>query len=158
MSFRLLKLTLTRPIRYRDIPPASIPGEAADEEIQDQADFYELDAIRIEDGLNGPSAAWPPARGPAHRCVAPEPATGGEDKIGQRDILPGEYALAPGEYALAQAPGDADPGALSREFFREAWWRGVALESPFIVRRVREDGKAALQLLCPARFPAGADS
>ena len=144
MSFRFLRLSLNRPIRYRSIPADGSETAGIDGTIEDRADFYELEDLRIDGGMNGPDIRWPAAEGPRFRGAGP--AAEGTAEIGQREIPPGEYALT-------QADGAADAGALAREFLREAWWRGVALRGPLVVRRVREDGKEALQILCPASFP-----
>ena len=57
--------------------------------------------------------------------------------------------LAAGSYAFFQwRPKDEDELLEGLEWFaREAWWERVAARGPYILRRLREDGRLATQVL-----------
>jgi hypothetical protein len=60
-----------------------------------------------------------------------------------------ETVLAMGSYAFLQwRPGDDEELADALEWFaREIWWERIDAKGPYILRRVREDGKLATQAL-----------
>lgn len=60
-----------------------------------------------------------------------------------------EYELPAGRYAFMQArPADeAELLSFLEAFARDAWWEGIKLEGPFFLRRLREDGRTAVQYL-----------
>jgi hypothetical protein len=67
----------------------------------------------------------------------------------------GLYTIEAGRYAFMQLSEDMEGPAASLEHFaanleyfaREAWWEGVRLEGPYLVRILGEDGKTTVQLL-----------
>ncbi len=85
--------------------------------------------------------------GPALRRPLPRPRF-----YGRRDASSGTdraARLGPGAYAFVQwRPTDEGELLAGLEWFaREAWWERAAVEGPYILRRVREDGRLATQAL-----------
>jgi hypothetical protein len=62
---------------------------------------------------------------------------------------PAEYMIPPGRYLFLQfRPADEEELAEGLEYFaREAWWTGAACVGPWMLRRLREDGRMASQIL-----------
>ena len=60
-----------------------------------------------------------------------------------------KYGLAAGEYVFLQwRPRDVEELMEGLEWFaRQAWWERAAAKGPYILRRVREDGRLATQAL-----------
>jgi hypothetical protein len=84
--------------------------------------------------------------GPALRRPLPRPRY-----YGHRPVQGGSDStvLSIASYAFLQwRPADEQEQSAGIEWFaREAWWERVEASGPYILRRVREDGKLATQLL-----------
>ncbi len=154
-------LRLHAPLRYapapisggRPFPPRERPSEGAED-----AALYEPDSIVRFDPRDGPralpslpepaAAGWAPASSAPHGTV--------RDTFG-----PGALCLEPGAYGFLQgaAASEGEWLGLIEAFARQAWWEGTECEGPYIVRRVREDGRWAAQvwrrLAGESRDPAG---
>lgn len=59
------------------------------------------------------------------------------------------WAIQPGTYLFMQyrPTGEADFLEGVEWFAREAWWEGEKARGPWLIRRLREDGKIATQIL-----------
>jgi len=144
MDTRILRLRLSRTLRYRR-------GAEGDDAIE----VYSIDHAMTED------EEGPPARAPR----PPPSFTGGldpaaADPSGSADPertgpAPGgtDFTLGSGPCAIAQFEGNADPESCLDAYLRDAWWAGIELHGPLILRRIREDGKEVFQWISPARFP-----
>jgi hypothetical protein len=90
--------------------------------------------------------AFDPDEGPSLRRPLPRPAFYGRRP---RQPSPAEMLLKQGGYAFLQwRPRDEAELEEGIEWFiREAWWQRVDASGPYILRRVREDGGLATQVL-----------
>jgi hypothetical protein len=89
--------------------------------------------------------AFDPDEGPTIRRPLPRPRF-----YGQRGAVGGMLGvLVAGAYAFAQwRPRDEEELIEGLEWFaRESWWERTAARGPYMLRRVREDGKLATQVL-----------
>lgn len=142
MSTTELKiLRLHAPLRYapagagggRPFPPREAPPEGA----EDLA-LYEPGSVVRFDSLDGPRALpalpEPAASGRGPAPSGPEPSPG--------------PSLEPGAYGFLQgtASTEGDWLRLLEDFARQAWWERAECEGPYILRRVREDGRWAAQV------------
>jgi hypothetical protein len=171
----ILRLKLSRPLAYRAAPMARAPLAPASEsspgtleaflahgESFDRVLVFALADVLIPSKDDGPHAAWPPARvlfnGSRLEGEAAPPGSGGRAEggpgtAGTLGAEPAGFSIGLGECAFAQFPLDRDLGHCLEDFLREAWWRGIELEGPLVLRRIEEDGRASLQWICPAAFP-----
>jgi hypothetical protein len=132
------------------------------EEGDEELFLFDSDELVSFDPDDGPrlAAAIPPARfygraarGPACAgCSAPcAPAaqTASGDIDGAREIAGPEWRLPAGRYLFMQwRPANEAELADGIEWFaRESWWEGRSGLGPYIVRRLKEDGKLATQIL-----------
>ena len=141
----LLTLDLRAAIAYRDdgAPPGrSAPLAEGDEEL---LVFEEAELLRFD-----------PDEGPRARRPLPSPSFRGlarpEALPRARSASPREgavFTLERGRYLFAQfRPANAEELLEGVEWFaREAWWEGCAAAGPYILRRLREDGRDAVQIL-----------
>lgn len=85
--------------------------------------------------------------GPSLRRPLPRPRYYGRKSSG--GSTKPETVLGTGSYAFLQwRPSDEEELADGLEYFaRESWWERIDAKGPYIVRRVREDGKLATQVL-----------
>jgi hypothetical protein len=98
--------------------------------------------------------AFDPDEGPELRRPLPRPRYYGRRApraraSGEPAPFPATAILAAGMYAFLQwRPRDEGELMAGLEWFaREAWWQRVAATGPYIVRRLREDGRLATQAL-----------
>ena len=122
----------TREGGFREVALGSDMGE--DEEELFLFDAEELIAFDLDEG---PRLRRPL---PRPRYYGRRPAQGSAET---------ETVLAMGSYAFLQwRPGDDEELADGLEWFaRESWWERIGAKGPYILRRVREDGKLATQAL-----------
>lgn len=131
----------------RPFPPREGPSEGAED-----AALYEPGSIVRFDPRDGPRAL----------PSLPEPAAAGWASSGSSAAAgPGTLCLEPGAYGFLQgaAASEGEWLGLIEAFARQAWWEGTECEGPYILRRVREDGRWAAQvwrrLAGECRDPAG---
>lgn len=132
----------------RPFPPGDDPPEGLEE-----AALYEPESVVRFDPRDGPRALSP----------LPEPAAAGAAHSGGAPDAdePDSLRLEPGAYGFLQGAASSEDGwlGLIEAFARQAWWERVECEGPYILRRVREDGKWAAQvwrrLAGEGRNPAG---
>ncbi len=136
-------LRLHAPLRYvpapawagRSVPPREVPSEGAE-----NAALYEPGSVVRFDPRDGPRAL----------PSLPEPAASGSaPSVPASDTAgPGALCLESGAYGFLQgsASSEGEWLGLIEAFARQAWWEGVECEGPYVLRRVREDGKWAAQV------------
>jgi hypothetical protein len=92
--------------------------------------------------------AFDPDEGPSLRRPLPRPRFYGR-KPPRPEASPATMLLKQGNYAFLQwRPRDEAELEEGIEWFvREAWWQRVGASGPYILRRVREDGRLATQVL-----------
>jgi len=135
---------------------AELPiGAALEEGAEELFLFDEAELVRFD-----------PDEGPRIAAALPRPGFYGrglgrgaparECSTGSGDADPADAAggavrreLPRGKYAFMQwRPADEADLRQGLEWFaRETWWEGTATEGPYILRRLREDGKLATQVL-----------
>ncbi len=143
-------LRLHAPLLYRSATTANresrpFPERADPPEGYEEVVLYEADSVVRQDPSEGPRARpfpeSPRAAGAGPSAVGPGP--GSTDQGG-----PDAVRLEAGAYGFLQ--GRAGPPEDWRElleaFARQAWWEGVECSGPYILRRVREDGRWAAQV------------
>jgi hypothetical protein len=157
-DFELLTLDLRSPLAYSGLenPPIvgaplsgtvllpSAPGSLL--ELGLGADMGEGDEelfLFDEEELVG----FDPDEGPSLRRPLPRPRFYGR-RPAPAGAAPGAE-LAAGGYAFLQwRPRDEEELLIGLEWFaRQAWWERTAARGPYILRRVREDGRLATQVL-----------
>ncbi len=116
-------------------------GEGLEEGEEELFLFDEAELVRFD-----------PDEGPRVALELPRPGFYGHSvPRGGREAGtgPSRRELPRGAYAFMQwRPADAGGLARGLEWFaREAWWEGMAMEGPYMLRRLREDGKLATQVL-----------
>lgn len=120
----------------RPFPERADPPEGSEEVV-----LYEADAVVRFDPSDGPRAlSFPPEPAAAGTARAAGPAVDPD--------TPEPVRLEPGVYGFLQ--GRAGPAEEWRDlleaFARQAWWERVECSGPYILRRVREDGRWAAQV------------
>ena len=159
-GFELLTLDLRSPLAYSGLenPPltgAPLSGTALLPTVSgsflelglgiDMAEGEEELFLFDEEGLVG----FDPDEGPSLRRPLPRPRYYGR-RPASGDAAKGSVAeLAAGGYVFLQwRPRDEGELLEGLEWFaREAWWERSAALGPYILRRVREDGRLATQAL-----------
>jgi hypothetical protein len=152
MAARILKLMLSRPLVF-----ASHDDGAQDDTIEV---FHLADAIRFdEDGPHARSPLPQPFfRGCAMQGIEAMAGADSMKNVAQSDS-PGMsddgkiFTIGSIVHALAQFQGYEDEASSLDAFVRDAWWAGIELCGPLALRRLREDGKDAMQWIAPAAFP-----
>ncbi len=136
-TMELLTLDLRSPLPYSSLgfPPAAFPGDGLEEGEEELFLFEEEELV-----------AYDPDEGPILRRPLPRP-----DFYGRRAApgAPEEGSLAAGTYVFLQwRPRDEAELLEGLEWFaKQAWWERAAAGGPYIVRRLREDGRLATQAL-----------
>ena len=136
-------LRLHAPLPYNRNPAICLPGrpfpgreKPADggEEIA----IYEPGSVIRMDPEDGPRAQ-PSLPAPVARGSGPaNPGPGGRASM---NLDPGAYAFLQGS-----ASEEGEWLGLLEGFARQAWWERLECSGPYILRRVREDGKWAAQV------------
>jgi len=137
-AMTLLTLDLRSEIFYLglDHPPPAKLGEDIAEGEEELFLFDEAELI-----------AFDPDDGPTLRRPLPKPRFYGRRRSASVE-RPGR-SLAAGTYAFLQWRPSGEEGLLEglEWFARESWWESRDLSGPYILRRVREDGRLATQVL-----------
>ncbi len=122
-------------------PLTSDMREAAEEWIE----FHSFEGLFSLGGANGPTAGLPGPQSLIFRGLR------AQEEAGLKAESLGDTVLNSGTYLFRQATEDADfdLGRFLNDYLRDAWWEGRKISPPLAIRRVREDGKIALQLICP---------
>lgn len=129
----ILVLRLQRPLPYLRRPASELQEAVDSVEIHRFSDLFDFS------GDAGPEARLP---GAGSLLDSGSAAREGEEA---------SFALEAGSYLFRQErilPG-FDLRAALREYVRDAWWEGRKTGDRLILRRVREDGKLSVQMLCP---------
>jgi hypothetical protein len=118
------------------------------EEGEEELFVFDAEELVAFDPDEGPSLRLPLPRPRYYgRRPAKRPGEASGEKKPER--APSETVLATGSYSFVQwRPRDEEELAAGLEWFaREVWWERVEASGPYILRRVREDGKLATQAL-----------
>jgi hypothetical protein len=163
-GFELLTLDLRSPLEYRGLenPPlsgaplsGSFPMPVAEDALLelrlgcDMTEGEEEVFLFDEEDL----VDFDPDEGPKLRRPLPGPRFYGRRPAPGKDLVGGAALpaakLEGGNYSFLQwRPRDESELAEGLEWFaRESWWERSGARGPYILRRVREDGKLATQVL-----------
>ncbi len=145
MDARILRLRLSRPLRY-------LRGAVDVDVIQ----VYPLDRTMAKDD-----------EGPHARSPLPSPVfTGGLEVSAADQPTPADpggtrasndgtsFTIGTDPCAIAQFDGNVEPESCLDVYLRDAWWAGIELLGPLILRKLREDGREVFQWISPATFPS----
>lgn len=160
-------LRLHAPLIYTSVPTAGsrpfLPTDAVSEGAEEAA-LYDPESIVRFDPLDGPRAlpALPNPAAAGRSSAAGFPSapgalpgagrsrgSGADGAAGSpADADPGVLCLEPGVYGFLQGTADSpeDWLGLVERFARQAWWERLDCEGPYILRRVREEGRWAAQV------------
>jgi hypothetical protein len=145
----LRTLRLRAPLEYARKVPYDWPASSPAEGWEDLATFP--NAI-VDSGKDGPIVVSP-LPSPSFAGIARSPGDPFPAEAGERETVP------PGVYCFAQRKGVPETAeairALIEEFARDAWWERERCKGPVYVRRVREDGALAVQVLRELDTPDG---
>jgi hypothetical protein len=128
----LLVLHLTKRIPYsRTLAPFS-------QNARESVEIHRISDIFDFSSCEGPEASLPSAAS----CI--------DAGILDQDAPDPDFFLDAGGYLFRQEidGSEFDLGQALRAYIRDAWWEGRKIGDRLILRRVWEDGKVALQILC----------
>jgi hypothetical protein len=157
-DFELLTLDLRSPLAYSGLENPPIAGAPLSGTVLLPAASGSLLELGLGAGMGEGEeelflfdeeelVGFDPDDGPGLRRPLPRPSF-----YGRRPAPAGAARgaeLAAGSYAFLQwRPRDEEELLIGLEWFaREAWWEGAAARGPYVLRRVREDGRLATQVL-----------